>query len=104
MTREGATIPRMITRHLLIEGLVQGVGYRAAMQVQAQRLGLNGWVRNRTDGGVEAIVQGPAEPLECLIAWAHRGPPAARVSAVRVGEVQLGPERRFVRFEQLPTA
>jgi len=104
MAREGATMRRMITRHLLIEGLVQGVGYRAAMQVEAQRLGLNGWVRNRADGGVEAIVQGPAEPLERLIAWAQRGSPAARVSAVRVAEAPLGPERRFVRFEQLPTA
>jgi acylphosphatase len=104
MVREGATIPRMITRHLLIEGLVQGVGYRAAMQAQAQRLGLTGWVRNRAHGGVEAIVQGAAEPLERLIAWAHRGPPAARVSAVRVAEARLGSEPRFVRFEQLPTA
>lgn len=103
MAREGATIPRMITRHLLIEGLVQGVGYRAAMQGEARRLGLNGWVRNRADGGVEAIVQGPAESLERLIAWAHRGPSAARVRAVRVAEAQLGPGRRFVRFEQLPT-
>lgn len=104
MVREGATIPPMITRHLLIEGLVQGVGYRAAMQAQAQRLGLNGWVRNRADGGVEAIVQGPAESLERLVAWAHRGPPAARVRAVRVADAQLEPERRFTRFEQLPTA
>jgi acylphosphatase len=94
----------MITRHLLIEGLVQGVGYRAAMQAQARRLGLTGWVRNRADGRVEAIVQGPAEPLERLIAWAHRGPPAARVRAVGVANAQLEPERRFARFEQLPTA
>ena len=104
MARGGATIPRMITRHLLIEGLVQGVGYRAAMKMEAQRLGLTGWVRNRADGGVEAVVQGPAEPLERLIVWARRGPPAARVSAVRIAEAQAGPERRFVRFEQLPTA
>jgi acylphosphatase len=94
----------MITRHLLIEGHVQGVGYRAAMRAEAERLGLTGWVRNRADGSVEAIAEGPAETLERLIAWARIGPPAARVSAVRIAESQVGPERRFVRFDQLPTA
>jgi acylphosphatase len=94
----------MITRRLQIEGLVQGVGYRAAMCVEAQRLGLTGWVRNRTDGRVEAIAQGPAEPVEHLIAWARRGPPAARVSAVRVSGAEVEPSYHFVRFEQLPTA
>jgi acylphosphatase len=94
----------MITRRLQIEGLVQGVGYRAAMCVEAQRLGLTGWVRNRTDGRVEAIAQGPAEPVEHLIAWARRGPPAARVSAVRVSGAEVEPNYHFVRFEQLPTA
>ena len=94
----------MVTRRLSIEGLVQGVGYRAAMQIEARRLGLSGWVRNRRDGSVEAIVQGLPEALKQLIIWARRGPPAARVSAVHVADPQLGPERRFVRFEQLPTA
>ena len=104
MARLGATIAQMITRRLLIGGLVQGVGYRAAMCAEAQRLGLTGWVRNRADGRVEAIAQGPAEPLEHLIAWARRGPPAARVSAVQVSGVEVEPIDQFVRFEQLPTA
>jgi acylphosphatase len=104
MRHEGATIGGMVTRHLLIEGLVQGVGYRAAMREEAQRLGLTGWVRNRAQGSVEAVVQGSAQPLERLIAWAHRGPTAARVTAVRVTEAQLTPGDRFVRFELLPTA
>jgi acylphosphatase len=104
MAAEGAKIHLMMTRHLFIEGLVQGVGYRAAMRAEAQRLGLTGWVRNRAEGGVEAIVQGRAEALEHLIAWAHRGPPAARVGAVRVTDAQVERGHRFEQFEQLPTA
>lgn len=94
----------MITRHLLIEGLVQGVGYRAAMSAEAERLGVTGWVRNRADGSVEAVVQGPSSLLERLIAWARLGPPVARVSAVHVGIARAEHEQRFARFEQLPTA
>ncbi|HUJ86895.1 MAG TPA: acylphosphatase [Burkholderiales bacterium] len=93
----------MITRRLLIHGLVQGVGYRAAMRAEAERLGLTGWVRNRADGSVEAVVHGPAEMLERLIGWARSGPPAARVGTVRVCTARVGPEHRFVRFELLPT-
>jgi acylphosphatase len=94
----------MLTRHLRIEGLVQGVGYRASMCEQARRLGITGWVRNRADGGVEAVAQGPAEALERFAAWARRGPPAARVSSVRVSEAPSEPGRPFERFEQRPTA
>jgi acylphosphatase len=94
----------MITRHLLIEGLVQGVGYRAAMQAEAERLGVTGWVRNRADGSVEAIAQGPADLLERLIAWARLGPPAAHVSSVHVAIARAEHEQRFARFEQLPRA
>lgn len=94
----------MLTRHLWIEGLVQGVGYRASMCEQARRLGLTGWVRNRIGGGVEALAQGPADALERLEAWARRGPPAARVSSVRVSGTPNDPEQRFDRFEQRPTA
>ena len=93
----------MITRRLRIEGLVQGVGYRAAMYERARRLGVTGWVRNRRDGSVEAVAQGSAETLERFVAWAQQGPPAARVSSVRVSDA--GDEREhFLRFEQLPTA
>lgn len=69
-------------RLLRIHGLVQGVGYRNALQAQATRLGLAGWVRNRSDGTVEALVAGPADAVEALIEWSRRGPPAARVSRV----------------------
>ena len=86
-----------------IEGLVQGVGYRAAMHERARRLGVTGWVRNRRDGSVEAVAQGSAETLERFVAWAQQGPPAARVTSVRVIDAGDEPEH-FLRFEQLPTA
>ncbi|MET0962522.1 MAG: acylphosphatase [Noviherbaspirillum sp.] len=68
---------------LRITGLVQGVGYRAAFQRQASGLQLSGWVRNRRDGSVEALVEGDAAALEAIEAWAGRGPPGARVAAVQ---------------------
>lgn len=93
----------MATRRLRIEGLVQGVGYRAAMQDRAQRLDVTGWVRNRRDGSVEAVGQGSADALERFVAWARQGPPAARVTSVRVSDAG-DEEQHFLRFEQLPTA
>ncbi|MGB7478978.1 MAG: acylphosphatase [Burkholderiaceae bacterium] len=71
-------------RRLRITGLVQGVGYRAAFRAEAHRLGLHGWVRNRRDGSVEALVAGDSAALDTLVAWARRGPPAARVRSVAV--------------------
>lgn len=69
-------------RHLLIRGLVQGVGFRHALAREAQRLALRGWVRNRADGRVEAVACGDAAALDALQRWASRGPSAARVDAV----------------------
>jgi len=68
--------------HLLIEGRVQGVGFRYAVRQQAEALGIEGWVRNRRDGCVEAVVVGPPEQVELLQAWARHGPPGAVVFAV----------------------
>ncbi|MBE2260013.1 MAG: acylphosphatase [Rhodobacteraceae bacterium] len=72
----------VICRNLRIRGRVQGVGYRWALSAEAQRLGLSGWVRNRRDGSVEALVRGPVEAVDALIVWAHRGPAMARVDSV----------------------
>jgi acylphosphatase len=74
----------MIARRLTISGHVQGVGFRYALAHEAQARKLSGWVRNRRDGSVEAVVAGPEADVAAVIAWAHRGPSAARVDAVGV--------------------
>ncbi|MGX9965816.1 acylphosphatase [Roseomonas sp. F4] len=67
---------------LAIEGRVQGVGYRDWMRRQARRFGVAGWVRNRPDGSVQALVAGPTDSVRALIAACHRGPMLARVTRV----------------------
>jgi acylphosphatase len=73
-----------LTRHLRIQGRVQGVGFRAYMEYKARQFGVTGWVRNRRDGSVEAVVQGTPEAVEGMLACARRGPRSALVSAVEV--------------------
>ena len=90
----------MEVRHLLISGLVQGVGYRYNMAHTARRLGIGGWVRNRADGSVEAVVAGSADAVAAIIHWARQGPPNAQVDHVAV-ELADG---EFRDFEQRPTA
>jgi acylphosphatase len=72
--------------HLRITGRVQGVGYRAWAIENARRLGLRGWVRNRADGSVEALVIGADDPVAAMIEACWEGPFAARVTEVAVGE------------------
>jgi acylphosphatase len=72
----------MIARQLVIRGRVQGVGYRMAMTEAAVALGVTGWVRNRRDGTVEALVQGDDAAIERMLAWCGRGPPGANVTAI----------------------
>ena len=71
---------------LRIRGKVQGVSYRESARAEALRLGLTGWVRNREDGSVEAVVEGAPEALERFLAWCGRGPPLARVADVERAE------------------
>jgi len=75
-----------IARRLVIAGRVQGVGFRYAFADEARVRGLAGWVRNRRDGTVEALVCGPAPAVEAIVAWTRLGPPAARISSVDVEE------------------
>ena len=73
-------------KHLRISGRVQGVGFRFHMERKARELGVTGWVRNRHDGTVEAIVQGAPEAVEAMIAAARQGPRSAVVTDVRVSD------------------
>ena len=68
--------------HLVIEGVVQGVFYRASTRDQAARRGLTGWVCNLPDGSVECVAEGEEGALQALVAWCQQGPPGARVARV----------------------
>ena len=70
--------------HVRIDGLVQGVGFRFAMQRRADSLGLAGWVRNLADGGVEAVFEGDPEAVESMLRWCETGPRGADVREVAV--------------------
>lgn len=87
------------TRHLLISGRVQGVGFRFYMERKARGLGVTGWVRNCRDGSVEALIQGAPDAVEAMTAWARRGPPSAVVAEVKVSEAS----GEFSSFEVRPT-
>jgi acylphosphatase len=84
---------------LRIHGRVQGVGYRYSMMEQAEQLGLTGWVRNRRDGTVEAVVVGDDEAIAKIIEWARQGPPGASISNVQVSDTSGS----YSGFELRPT-
>jgi acylphosphatase len=69
---------------IVVSGRVQGVFFRRAAADQARALGIRGWARNLDDGSVELVAQGKRRNLEVLLAWAHQGPPHARVDSVQV--------------------
>lgn len=94
----------LICRQLRIRGLVQGVGFRDALRREALARGCTGWVRNRRDGSVEALVAGEAAAVEAVIAWSRRGPPAAQVSGVVAEPAAAEPDRSSTSFDWLPTA
>ncbi len=73
---------------MVVHGLVQGVGFRWSMAGEARRAGLAGWVRNRSDGAVEAHLEGDPADVDAVVAWAHEGPRHARVTHVEVSDAQ----------------
>lgn len=76
--------------HLSIRGLVQGVGFRAFVELEAGMRGLEGWVRNRRDGSLEAVVFGEKHAIDGLIHSCRQGPPASRVTAIDVNGAEPG--------------
>ncbi|MGH8598745.1 MAG: acylphosphatase [Gammaproteobacteria bacterium] len=90
-----------ITRRLRIRGQVQGVNLREAMRQHADQLKVTGWVRNRLDGTVEAIVQGEAFDVDSMVEWARDGPATARVDSVDVESAEG--EEDFHTFDKRPT-
>ncbi len=75
--------------HIVVQGRVQGVSFRAYTQREARALGLTGTVRNLPNGDVEIVAEGPEEALEQLIRWAHHGPSLAHVRQVHVTYLEL---------------
>jgi acylphosphatase len=93
-------------RHVMIRGRVQGVGYRYWVEQKAMARRLEGWVRNRRDGSVEAVFAGPADAVSGMIALCRRGPASARVDAVAEEPADadvLRLRRPEERFSVLPT-
>jgi acylphosphatase len=83
-------------------GRVQGIGYREACVRHARLLGVTGWVRNRMDESVEAMLQGSPEQLAAMCNWLRDGMPAAIVDKLDITQLQP-PFPRFDHFERLPT-
>jgi acylphosphatase len=93
-------------RQVMIRGRVQGVGYRAFVEHQARVHHLEGWVRNRRDGSVEALLAGPADVVSSMVALCRRGPVSARVDSVAeqpANSDALNLRRAGERFSVLPT-
>src|SRR5262245_18458373 len=80
--RRGSGIGARVIRHLVIRGRVQAVGYRASAEYTAVDQGIAGWVRNRRDGAVEAVLAGPAAAVSQLVEAYRRGPLGARVGSI----------------------
>ncbi|MFG1462979.1 acylphosphatase [Xanthobacter sp. DSM 24535] len=105
MTSDTAETPVKVV-HLIVEGRVQGVGYRAWCAEGAQGRGLSGWVRNRASGSVEAVLAGPAEAVDEMAAASRTGPAGARVDTLRLydaADTALAASGGWGRFVVLPT-
>ena len=85
----------MIRRQVVVHGVVQGVGFRYSAQLEADRLGVSGWVRNRRDGAVEAEIEGDEASVDVMLEWFASGPPGAVVRRTDVAELEPVGERGF---------
>jgi len=84
-----------IRAHVTVSGFVQGVSFRVAMRDRARSRGVAGWVRNRSDGAVEAVFEGPEEAVHSLVEWCRRGPSGAEVESVDVAWGKTQGEQGF---------
>ena len=84
-----------IVRHIRVTGRVQGVFFRQSAVEKARALAIAGWVRNRSDGSVEAHVEGEPDAVEAMLAWLRRGPAHASVEQVQIEEVPTRDSNRF---------
>jgi acylphosphatase len=81
---DGGMTGDIVRRRVLVRGHVQGVFFRASAEREAARFRVAGWARNLRDGRVELVVEGPADAVDAMVAWARLGPPRARVDALDV--------------------
>jgi len=88
-------VTAIVRRHVHVRGDVQGVWFRQSTLRAARALGVGGWVRNRPDGAVEAVFEGPVDAVEAAVAWCAAGPPRARVDEV---SVEVEPPEGLVTF------
>ena len=84
-----------------VHGIVQGIGFRDFLMTSAQQNKLDGWVRNRADGSVEALVSGPTKAVELFVSHATQGPQGAKVSAVDLHDSKPPAEKGFIRRPSL---
>ena len=101
MQRRMTTEDASVRRRVRVQGRVQGVWFRGSTRNEARRLGVAGWVRNRHDGSVEAVFEGPRVAVERMLAYVEQGPTLANVTAL---EVEVEPPEGLAGFEQRPDA
>jgi acylphosphatase len=89
----GATL--IVRRHVWVSGFVQGVWFRQSCRQEAVGRGVSGWVRNRPDGRVEAVFEGPEPAVAAMVAWCEEGPPRAHVDRVEVVDEDVAGDTGF---------
>jgi acylphosphatase len=85
----------VVRRRVVIRGRVQGVFFRDSLRRRAEEHNVTGWVRNRPDGAVEAVFEGPPDGVDALVRFAEAGPPHARVESVATTDEKVGGETEF---------
>ena len=85
----------MIRQRVIVHGRVQAVGFRFSTRVEAQRLGVSGWIKNRSDGAVEAEIEGEPTAVDAMLSWLDEGPPGADVTTMSTADLSPTGERGF---------